>query len=202
MNVGVVDYEAGNLRSVETALERVGADFQLSGDPDVLRKADRLIFPGVGEAASAVKVLKDRGLDELIRDFYASGKPMLGICLGSHIILERSEERDAECLGLLPGRAVRFPNQPGYKVPHMGWNRIVPAKPHHIFRNIPSGISMYFVHSFYPSPSSEEDVLAFSDYILDFPAAIGRDNLVATQFHPEKSGEWGLRILGNFLSWE
>lgn len=197
--IGVVDYEAGNLRSVETALARLGASFRIVDSPDALINLDRLIIPGVGDAAYCMDVMRRRGLEEGIRSFFGTGKPVLGICLGSQIVLESSEEREASCLGLLPGRAVRFPGDLGEKVPHMGWNEVVPSGEHWLFEGIPEGTAFYFVHSYYPQPEAEEAVVATTSYGLTFPSAIERDNLVATQFHPEKSGELGLRMLSNFL---
>lgn len=197
--IGVVDYEAGNLRSVETALARLGASFRIVDSGDALVNLDRLIIPGVGDAAYCMDVMRRRGLEEGIRGFFGTGKPVLGICLGSQVVLESSEEREASCLGILPGRAVRFPRDLEEKVPHMGWNEVVPRGEHWLFEGIPEGTAFYFVHSYYPRPDAEEAVVATTSYGLTFPSAIERENLVATQFHPEKSGELGLRMLSNFL---
>lgn len=198
--IGVVDYEAGNLRSVETALRRLGASFRIVDSGEELSELDHLIIPGVGDANYCMGVLRSRGLEEGIGEFFRSGKPMLGICLGSQVVLESSEEREATCLGLIPGQAVRFPRDLGEKVPHMGWNEVTPTAKHWLFAGIPEGTAFYFVHSYYPRPESEEAVIATSEYGISFPAAIERENLVATQFHPEKSGEFGLRMLSNFLN--
>ena len=199
MTVGVVDYEAGNLKSVETALLALGARITISASPEELLKTDRLIFPGVGDAAAATAVLRARGLDEGIRDFVATGRPLLGICLGSQIVLDSSEENQATCLGLIAGAARRFPADLGVKIPHMGWNQVTPTVNHPVFAGIPAGASFYFVHSYYPSPDDPASVLAETDYGIRFASAIGRDNLTAVQFHPEKSGPHGLRMLQNFL---
>lgn len=199
MTVGVVDYEAGNLKSVETALLALGAQIVISAAPEELLKTDRLIFPGVGDAAAATAVLRARGLDDAIRSFLATGRPVLGICLGSQIVLDASEENQATCLGLIAGTARRFPADLGVKVPHMGWNQVTPTVHHPIFAGIPSGASFYFVHSYYPSPDDPATVLAGTDYGIRFASAIARDNLTAVQFHPEKSGPHGLRMLQNFL---
>jgi glutamine amidotransferase len=199
--IGVVDYRAGNLKSVETALRYLGADFFVSQDPKRLIDADRLLFPGVGEAAAAMGVLRETGLDETILAFFVSGKPLLGICIGCQIALESSEERDTACLGLVRGRVVRFTPDLGLKVPHMGWNQVTPVREHRIFEGIPTGSSFYFVHSYYPLPQRKDRILAKTEYGISFASSIWKDNLVAVQFHPEKSGEVGLRLLQNFIRW-
>ncbi|HUV06542.1 MAG TPA: imidazole glycerol phosphate synthase subunit HisH [Spirochaetia bacterium] len=196
----MVDYEAGNLKSVETALRYLGAHFFISREPDRLLKADRLIFPGVGEAYSAMEVLTGTGLDDAIRSFYASGRSMLGICIGCQIVFERSDERQTPCLGLVAGEVLRFPSEMGLKVPHMGWNQVLPRREHWLWDGIPRRSSFYFVHSYYPMPKKVENVLAETEYGVSFASAIERDNLLAVQFHPEKSGGVGLKLLENFLS--
>ncbi len=199
----VIDYEAGNLRSVETALHHLGATFVVTGNPATLSNADRIIFPGVGDAAAAMLRLEETGLAEELRNKAAEGVPILGICLGSQIILERSEENNAMCLGILDGRTIAFNARPGIKVPHMGWNTIDVCRPHPLFTDIPEDASYYFVHSYYPQPADDRDILAVTHYYGEiFPSAIGRKNVVATQFHPEKSGEFGLQMIDNFLSWD
>lgn len=201
MRIGVVDYDAGNLTSVEKALRALGADFVLSPDPDTLASCDRLVFPGVGDAGSAMEVLRERGLDQMLRDFSGSGNLILGICLGAQIVLDSSEESDTACLGLIPGRAVRFPSDAGVKIPHMGWNTVKPVQPHPLFEQVGSDASFYFVHSFYPEPEYEQSVVSRTHYAgLDFASAIRRENIWAVQFHPEKSGKSGLAMLQNFLS--
>ncbi len=200
MRVTVVDYGAGNLKSVETALRFLAADFRISADPESVSRADKVIFPGVGEAAAARATLKKTGLGEALASFHKSGKPLFGICLGSQVVLERSEESGAACLGLLAGTARLLPRQPGYKVPHMGWNRARPLRSHPLFAGIPETASFYFVHSYYPEPEAAADRLACTDYVIPFTSAVARGNLCAVQFHPEKSGKWGLKMLGNFLA--
>ncbi|MFP3960377.1 MAG: imidazole glycerol phosphate synthase subunit HisH [Spirochaetaceae bacterium] len=200
MKIGVVNYEAGNLRSVATALKALEADFFVSDRPEALMSADRIIFPGVGDARAAMEVLERTGLADAIRTFYRHGKRILGICVGSQIVLDASEENDARCLGLIPGVARRFPAGLGVKVPHMGWNQVIYDGHHRLFDGIPSGTSFYFVHSYYPDPAREEHRLAECEYGLTFAAGVVRENLTAVQFHPEKSGEAGLRLLGNFMS--
>lgn len=200
--VGVVDYEAGNLRSVETALNHLGADFFISERPEDFQRADRMIFPGVGEASSAMSVLIKTGLRDAVLDFAASGKPLLGICLGCQIVFTSSEEGSTACLDLIPGVVRHFPRKNGYKVPHMGWNSVRFPEGHPLFRGIPQDTSFYFVHSFYPAPAYEEHRLGLTEYGISFASAAVRDNLAACQFHPEKSGRYGLRLLENFLQWE
>jgi glutamine amidotransferase len=197
----VVDYKAGNLKSVENALAALGADFIVTGNPGDLRNYDRLVFPGVGEASSAMKTLKSTGLDSAIVEFRRTGKPMIGICLGSQIVLSRSEEGDTECLGLVDGSAVRFSPTLGLKIPHMGWNQVCHRNRHFIFRDIPENSSFYFVHSYYPKPDSTDSVIGETEYGIVFASALTSGNLVATQFHPEKSGKKGLKLLSNFLEW-
>jgi glutamine amidotransferase len=204
VQVAVVDYGAGNLRSVEIALRHLGADFASTRRPEELGRAPRLIVPGVGEARAAMEALEAGGLDGAIREFVASGRPVLGICLGAQIIFQRSEERDTPCLGLLPGTVRRFPaglKAAGLKVPHMGWNRVFKRDAHPLLAGIPDGSFFYFVHSYYSDPADPALVLATCDYGLRFAAGVGRGNLAAFQFHPEKSGPSGLRLLANFLAW-
>jgi glutamine amidotransferase len=192
--IGVVDYKAGNLKSVDSALSYHGADFIISDDPNKLLKCDKMIFPGVGEAFSAMKVLKSSGLDEAVKAFADSGKPLLGICLGAQIVFEFSEERDTTCLGLIPGAVKRFPSNMGLKVPHMGWNTIQHSGIK-LFKGIKQDSSFYFVHSYYIDALSAENVSATCEYGLSFTAAAKKDNILACQFHPEKSGEAGLKVL-------
>jgi glutamine amidotransferase len=205
VRVAVVDYRAGNLRSIETALRHLGADFWVTERPEEALRADRLLFPGVGEARAAMEALAPAGLGEAVREFVASGRPTLGICLGAQVIFERSEERDTKCLGILPGAVRRFPpglRAAGLKVPHMGWNRVFARGAHPLLAGVPDGSFFYFVHSYYPVPADPVLVLAECEYGLRFAAGVGRGNLVAFQFHPEKSGAPGLRLLANFLEWE
>ncbi len=207
----VVDYDAGNLRSVETALAHLGADFTVSPDPDVLRSADKIIFPGVGEAEHAMGVLRQRGLDSALREALAGGVPVLGICIASQILLEASDESKMEetvCLGIEKGRARFFAGDfqrngiSSLKVPHMGWNQVCINESHpssKLFQGIPQNASFFFVHSYYPAPEDRQVTLGTTNYGMDFVSAYGRDNLLACQFHPEKSGPCGLKLLSNFL---
>lgn len=198
MKTTVVDYDAGNLRSVETALEHIGADFEITSDATRVASAERIIFPGVGDGAHAMRVLSERRLDVAMKERFERGVPILGICVGCQIVLDSTEERNAACLGFVAGTARRFPPRVG-KVPHMGWNTVRYRPGHPLFASVPQESSFYFVHSYYPSPENEENVVAWSDYGFEFAAAIERGSLIATQFHPEKSGEAGLQILRNFL---
>ncbi len=198
MKTVVVDYQAGNLRSVETALLHIGVEHEITSDPDRLARAQRIVFPGVGDGAHAMRLLAERELDEALKDRHAAGVPILGICLGCQIVLESTEEGGASCLGLVPGTARRFPPECG-KVPHMGWNSVRTRPGHWLFSGLPAGSSFYFVHSYYPAPARAADAIAWCEYGFEFVAAIERGSLVATQFHPEKSGEAGLQVLRNFL---
>ncbi len=194
----VLDYGAGNLRSVVRALEVGGARPVVLGDPEALLRADALVFPGVGAAGSAMGRLREGGLDEAIREFYRSGRPILGVCLGLQLLFDLSEEDGGTPgLGLIPGRVRRFPD--GLKVPHMGWNQVRRRKDHPILAGIPDGAYFYFVHSYYAEPADPAVVVGTTDYGVDFASVVARENLVATQFHPEKSGRWGLAVYANFL---
>lgn len=195
----VIDYNAGNLRSVETALHHLGATFQITSDPAVVAQAERVILPGVGDAGAAMAELHSRELAAVLQDVPRRGVPMLGICLGSQIILTRSAESSAQCLKLIPGEAVPF--SVSLKVPHMGWNTIDPQQDHPIFQGFDPGSSFYFVHSYFPQPAMEDAVIATCSYGQTFAAVVGSGSVVATQFHPEKSGEPGLRMLNAFLRW-
>lgn len=200
MNVAVVDYDAGNTLSVTRALEKAGAGVDLTPDPDRVLAADAVVLPGVGAFGDCVKKLADRGMGSACRDAYAAGKPFLGVCVGLQVLFEGSEESPGvEGLGILPGWVRRFSSD-GLKVPHMGWNQLTPVREHPVLEGL-DGEAFYFVHSYYPQPSEDGDLLATSEYGEGFCAAAGRDNLVAVQFHPEKSSRAGLRLYENFLRW-
>jgi glutamine amidotransferase len=198
----IIDYQAGNLTSVVRSLRALGVEAAVTQDPTVVAGARRVIFPGVGAAGKAMATLRDLGLDQALRQCYQRGVPILGICLGAQIILAHSEENDTPCLGLLPGRTLGLARRPGLKIPHMGWNQVRILRPHAVFKALPPSAEYYFVHSYYPSPAQDDMVLALTDHGLEFPSAIAWRNLVATQFHPEKSGRFGLRLLENFLAWD
>ena len=199
VKTGVVDYKAGNLRSVELALKYLSIDYVMADTPDLLKGVDRLVFPGVGEARSAMEVLRSTGFDEFIIDFAGSGKPLLGICLGCQILMSASDERNTECLGVFPGKVRRFPRRPGLKVPHMGWNQVYHRGRHPVFAGIPDGASFYFVHSYFVEPEAAELEIASTDYGDFFASGVGQENIIAFQFHPEKSGKLGLKLLANFF---
>lgn len=201
--ITIVDYEAGNQTSVKRALEHLGIQAQISADPEVVRKAGRVIFPGVGHAGASMQVLAERGLDDALREAHHRGTPILGICIGCQIILTHSEEGNTDGLNFLPGTCIRFRSgDPELKVPHMGWNIVRVTQPHPILAHIRPGDEFYFVHSYYPQPENPANIYAVSDYGGSFPVAIGKDNLFAVQFHTEKSGPVGLKLLENFASWK
>jgi imidazole glycerol-phosphate synthase subunit HisH len=200
LNVAVVDYEAGNTLSVTRALEKVEARVELSPDPDRVLAADAVVLPGVGAFGDCVRKLRERGMDEACMEVYRSGKPFLGVCVALQVFFEGSEESPGvEGLGIFPGMVVRFEGN-GLKVPHMGWNELVVSRPHPVLDGL-SGEDFYFVHSYYPEPAEPYDLLGESDYGVRFCAAAGRENLVAVQFHPEKSSRAGLQLYENFIRW-
>lgn len=202
MKLTIVDYNGGNLRSVQRACHAVGIDSDFTQDPDAVRRAERLIFPGVGNAQTAMETLIRLGLDAALREALARGTPVLGICVGAQLILESSEESAIPCLGLLPGKTVRFSlPDPTLKIPHIGWNEVRAARSHALLAGLEPGDEFYFVHSYFPKPANESDVYAVADYGGKFCCALGRDNLFATQFHPEKSGRVGLALLERFSRW-
>ncbi len=200
--ITIVDYNAGNIRSVQRACNEIGIQSCVTQDPDKVLKAERIIFPGVGAAASAMETLKKTGLGEAFKETVKSGIPVLGICIGAQIILEVSEESDQVCLGIIPGVTKRFLLQdPLLKIPHIGWNSVEITQAHPLLNGIQQGDEFYFVHSYYPNPTEEKHVFAVSDYEKPFCCALGKDNLFATQFHPEKSGRFGLALLERFSKW-
>lgn len=199
--VCVVDYEAGNLTSVCLALEELGWETIVTGNPDTVVEADRLIFPGVGAAPAAMSKLKERGLGEAITEYALSGRPLLGICLGAQIIFDRSAEGDAECLGLLDGSVEPLTPSSSFKVPHMGWNAVEFAREHPVWNGIEAGAQFYFVHGYVVIPDSAGVVIGRTEYDELFVSAVAKHNIVAFQFHPERSGKFGLEVLRNFLRW-
>jgi glutamine amidotransferase len=206
--IAVVDYEAGNLASVKRSLQALEAHVTVTQDPAVVARAEKIIFPGVGAAGQAMSNLQRLGLDRALQESWETGKPILGICLGAQVIMHHSPENDTLCLGLLRGEVCRLsPPAAGVlgerlKIPHMGWNQVRFLTGHQVFTGIPEGAEFYFVHSYYPSPADSNHVLGITDYGQEFPSVVGARNLVATQFHPEKSGRFGLILLKNFLSWD
>lgn len=199
-SIVIVDYGMGNLRSVQKAFERVGHAADVSPDPDRVARAEKVVLPGVGAFADAIARLRCSGLDAALRDHLRAGRPFLGICLGLQLLFARShEDGPHEGLGVLPGEVVRFPSQPGLKVPHMGWNTLALRRPEcPLFAGLPANPAVYFVHSYYAVPAEAELIAATADYPTPFTAAVWRDGLFATQFHPEKSQRVGLRMLQNF----
>ena len=199
--ISIIDYRAGNLRSVRRALLHLGVPCRITDRPLEILSSERVIFPGVGAAGKAMETIQSLGLDEVIREVVANGTPFLGICLGAQIILEKSEEGDTDCLNLIPGRVRRFSGS-NLKIPHMGWNTLEMKKRHPICDGIDEKAQFYFVHSYYAEPARDDDVIATTEYGIQFASIIGRGNIVATQFHLEKSGRQGLSILENFSKWD
>lgn len=197
----------GNLRSVEKALAHVVPDarVEISGDPEAIRAADRVVFPGQGAMPDCMRCLNESGLGEAVEEA-AEGKPFLGLCIGQQMLFEKSAEGDTPGLALLPGTVVGFADAPemrasGLKIPHMGWNEVWQARPHALWKGIADGERFYFVHSFYCKPADPALAAGRTNYPHAFTSAIARDNIFATQFHPEKSSVAGLRLLSNFASW-
>ncbi|HES59057.1 MAG: imidazole glycerol phosphate synthase subunit HisH [Calditrichaceae bacterium] len=191
MKIAIIKYNAGNIHSVRLALQREGIEPLVTDDPDQIQNADKVIFPGVGEASTAMDYLKQNGLDQIITNLT---QPFLGICLGLQLMCAHSEENDTECLGIFDNQIKKFP--PKDKVPHMGWNTISNLS-NGLFKGIKNGSYVYFVHSFYAELS--ETMIAQTEYILPYASALQKDNYYAVQFHPEKSGKVGAQILRNFL---
>ncbi len=201
--ITIIDYNAGNIRSVQRACAEAGAKAVITSDPEAVLKAEKIIFPGVGAAPSAMDYLKKTGLDAALTSAFRSGIPILGICIGAQIVLESSEEGEQECLGLIPGKTVRFRlKDKALKIPHMGWNEVRVVKAHPLLRGIKGGDEFYFVHSYYPQPADKANIYAVTDYGGDFCCALGYKNLFAVQFHAEKSGRLGLELLARFIKWE
>jgi glutamine amidotransferase len=206
--IAIVDYNAGNLTSVELALKYLNHKAEVTCDRDTILQAERVIFPGVGAAGASMENLKDRELVQTLWDFVETGKPMLGICVGAQVILESSlEDNNTECMGLLPGTTGVFKStvECPIKIPQIGWNQVdygTEEPKHAIFQDIPNQSDFYFVHSYYPLPKQVEWEFAHTTYgDTRFASVIGKGNLVACQFHPEKSGKWGLKLIDNFCRW-
>ena len=198
MKIAIIKYNAGNIRSVDFALQRLGISAMITADPDEIKSADRVIFPGVGEASTTMSYLRQHKLDTLICDLR---QPVLGVCLGLQLMCAHSEEGDTECLGIFPEMVRKFVPQPddstSFKVPHMGWNSVSGLKTF-LFNDISEDEYFYFVHSYYATTGA--DTVATCNYLVPFSAALQRDNFYATQFHPEKSGKTGAKILENFIN--
>jgi glutamine amidotransferase len=205
----VVDYGMGNLRSVAKALEHVApkARVRVSGDAAEIRAADRVVFPGQGAMPDCMRHLDEAGLREVVLEA-ARTKPLFGVCIGEQMLFDSSEEGDTPGLGVLPGRVVRFPagrmvaaDGARLKVPHMGWNRVAQDRPHALWAGVPDGAYFYFVHSYYAEPADPALAAGSAEYGLRFTCVVARDNIFATQFHPEKSAAHGLRLYANFVDW-
>lgn len=209
--IAVLDYGTSNLRSVAKALEFVAVgqhDILVTDQRRKILNADRVVFPGQGAVGQCMKSLKDSGLDDIVRECINT-KPFLGICLGLQSLMQTSDEDGGvEGLGIIPGKVVRFPDNVKdehgdiCKIPHMGWNRVNQQAPHPLWKNIEDGARFYFVHSYYVQAENDEDIAAKTNYATEFTSAIARENIFATQFHPEKSQHAGLTLLKNFLNWE
>jgi glutamine amidotransferase len=206
--IAIVDYGMANLRSVEKALALVGGDPIITGDPEVVAQADKVVLPGVGAFCAAMSNLHRSGLQEAVLDRIRSGRPFLGICLGLQMLFEESTELGAAAgLGVLPGRVVTFfadgvSRDPDLKVPHIGWNSLTLHGSSRLLAGLEPEARVYFVHSYFPQPADPAIITATSDHGGDFCCAIEQGNVAATQFHPEKSGAVGLQILRNFVNWE
>lgn len=201
--VTIIDYGIGNLRSLEKAFQAVGVEVLRTDDPERVRQATRLVLPGVGAFGACIAEIRRRGLEQAILEAVDRGTPLLGVCAGLQLLFEESEEHGRHRgLGLLPGRVIRFPETAPdgqrLKIPHMGWNTITRHQVGGLLDGIPEGAFFYFVHSYYAAATRPEDVLASSTYGIPFPAIVGRDRIFGVQFHPEKSQQYGLRILKNF----
>jgi len=206
--IAIVDYGMGNLRSVQKALAHVAPAAQvcITADPEAIRSADRVVFPGQGAMPDCMRSLAESGAREAVAEAAVS-KPFLGMCIGQQMLFERSAEGDTPGLALLMGRVVGFPvtaerRAAGFKVPHMGWNEVRQVKPHALWQGIPDGSRFYFVHSFYCEPADREAAAGETCYPDAFTSAIARDNILATQFHPEQPSVAGLKLLSNFAAWD
>ena len=203
-SIAIIDYKAGNLRSVQKALEECGATAHITADAEDISAADGVVFPGQGACDASMLSIRERGLFEIIRHSIDSGKPFLGVCLGLQLLLESSEEGEEPCLAILKGSTKRLPpettEQVGLKIPHMGWNSVSLSIQHPVFKGIPNDSYFYFVHSYYADPEDKDIVAGVTNYGIDFCSAVAWDNVAAVQFHPEKSGTVGLRLYRNFLT--
>lgn len=199
--IAIVDYPAGNLPSVLRTVQHLGHECRITADPDELRRAEKVIFPGVAAAGSTMRHLRTSGIGQVLTDdVFRQGKPLLAICIGIQIIFEKSEEDSADCLAILAGSVKRFPGGE-LKVPQIGWNQVRQCRSHPIFKGVPDAADFYFVNSYYPAPADPRLVMGTTEYGIEFASVVAKDNLVATQFHLEKSGPVGLKMLDNFCNW-
>jgi glutamine amidotransferase len=205
--IAIIDYDAGNLASVARAVSHLGYANVVTRNVEEIRSADRIIFPGVGAAGSAMNSLKCLGIDAVLHEAFNQGKPMLGICLGTQIIMGYSEENQTPCLGIIPGivRAfspdLRDSDGKRLKIPQMGWNSVQPVKDHPVLAGLKETEEFYFVHGFYPEPAHSDYIVGTTHYGIQFASVVGYRNILATQFHLEKSGKPGLALLNNFCQW-
>jgi imidazole glycerol-phosphate synthase subunit HisH len=198
--IAIIDYGAGNIRSIEKALEHVGAIVEVTDEPDAVNKAEAIVLPGVGSGGAAMPRMTECGVDDAIRKATQQGKPFLGICLGMQLLADHHAEGEVNGLGLFPGKVRRIPHGP--KIPHMGWNQAKPLPTAlAIFEDIPQDAYFYFAHSFYVEPQDSHGVAAITDYGSPFCSVIVTEQVWGTQFHPEKSGYVGLQLLSNFMKW-
>ena len=203
--ITIIDYKAGNLTSVQLAFEHLGANVRVTQDPAEILSAEKVVFPGVGAARSAMQNLRDLGLVDPLKQVVQSGVPFFGICIGMQLLFDFSEENDGtDCLGLIPGVVKQFkPSDRRDKIPQMGWNTVKQTMKHPIFEGVEDESEFYFVHSFYPSPANADAMIGQTDYADSvFASAAAKGNIVATQFHPERSGHIGLKLLENFCKWD
>jgi glutamine amidotransferase len=200
--ISIVDYGMGNLRSVQKALAHVapGAQVAITADPGEIRRADRVVFPGQGAMPDCMRSLDEAGLGDAVEEA-ARTRPFLGLCIGQQMLFERSAEGDTPGMGVLKGQVLGFKRTPGLKIPHMGWNEVWQSRPHALWKGIADGSRFYFVHSYYCEPAETALAAASTSYPDAFTSAIARDNIFATQFHPEKSATAGLTLLSNFATW-
>ena len=198
--VAIIDYDAGNIKSVEKAMALLGQQVEVSREPELIRSADKVILPGVGSFGDAMGKIRQYGLDEVIRQVVEEGIPFLGICLGLQLLFERSDEAPGVSgLGILKGEILRIPDTSGLKIPHIGWNSLEFPREGRLFRGLPEESYVYFVHSYYLKAADEKIVTAAAEYGVKIHASVEKDRVFACQFHPEKSGDAGLQILQNFV---
>ncbi len=199
--IAVIDYGAGNLKSVEKAFLHLGCEVKVTGEKEIIETADKVVLPGVGAFGHAMQALRSAGMEEVVHRVVSRGTPLLGICVGLQLMFEKSEESPGvKGLGLFSGNIVKIPLVEGLKIPQMGWNSLEINPRSRLLKGIPDGTFVYFVHSYYPALQNPDDSIARITYGIPFDVAVERENVFATQFHPEKSGEWGLKILENFAS--
>lgn len=198
-SVSLIDYGLGNLGSVMNMLKRVGANSRLVKTADEIASSDRLILPGIGAFDTGMRLLDETGLTPAIKAFAATGRPVMGICLGMQLLLDSSEEGSSPGLGLISGRSLRIPDAAGVRVPHMGWNRVEPVRADPLVAQLPDDSRFYFVHTYRVVPDDDGDVLAVTQYGVPFASMIRSENVMGAQYHPEKSHAFGMRVLSNFV---